>query len=144
MKTILTLLLIGITLSFMQCTADDVADDQILITYPDSGNYGINILDTLATISGGNDFSLSAKIPENGDLTIRITKLDKGNWFIESSSVQYWNVFPYDAITQSQSFSSSVESKTSDLHLEFRSGKYLFEFFENEDSDPTFINIVDI
>ena len=144
MKKTLTLLLIIIALGFVRCTADDVTDDELLITYPDSGAFGINILDTSNTITGGHDFSFTAKIPEKGGLTIRITRFDKGDWYVDNVSVQYWNVFAYDAVSQSQTFSSSAVSKTIDLHLEFRSGKYLFEFFENDDSDPTFINLVDI
>ena len=140
MKTILTMALLGVTLFFSRCTTDDVTDDQLNIIYPDSGAFGINILDTSNSFSGNYNFSFSAKIPEKGDLAVRITKFDKGNWYVDNVSVKYWTVSVYDPVSQSQTFSSSVVSNTCDLHLEFRAGKYLFEFFENEDANPTFIH----
>lgn len=144
MKIPFILFLFVVAISFTRCSSNDVTDEQFLITYSDSGAYGENILDTSITSYVGNEFSFSANIPEKGDLTIRITKLGNGNWYIDDVSVKFWNVFTYDPITESQTFSSSAVSQTSDLEMEIRSGKYLFEFFENEDSDPTFTKVIEI
>jgi hypothetical protein len=144
MKTVLPLVLIAIVFTFTRCVTTAVTDDQVLIIYPDSGAYGINVLDTGNAINGGNDFSFSAKIPEKGSLVVRITKTSGGNWYVDQSSTSYWVISTYDPVTKSQTFSTSTVSQTSDVKIEIQSGTYQLEFYENDSSNPTFTYVLDV
>ena len=144
MKTSLPLVLIVLAFTFTRCVSTAVTDDQLLITYPDSGSYGINVLDTGNAINGGNDFSFSAKIPEKGSLVVRITKTSGGNWYVDQSTTSYWVVSTYDPVSKSQTFSTSTVSQTSDVKIEMQSGMYQLEFYENDRSNPTFTYVLDV
>jgi len=144
MKTILTILVFAPFLIFTRCAPKAPTAEELLIIYPDSGLYGINVLDTTNAINRGNDFSFTVKIPDKGSLVVRFTKVSNGNWYVEPSSISYWATSLYDPISKSQTFTSTTVSKTCDLHLEIQPGKYLLEYFENDDSNPTFTSSLEI
>lgn len=144
MRIALTLLVFAPFLIFTRCAPKPATEEELLIIYPDSGYFGINILDTANILGRGNDFSFTANIPDKGSLVIRLTKVSSGNWYVDPASVSYWAISLYDPASQSQTFTSTSVSKTCDLHLEIQSGTYLLEYFENDDSDPSFTNNLEI
>jgi hypothetical protein len=144
MKTVFTLLVFSSFLILTRCAPVAATEEELLMIYPDSAAFGINILDTTNVITKGSDFSFSAIIPEKGSLVVRLTKVSSGNWYVNPATVSYWAVSVYDPASQSQTFTSTTVSKTCDLHLEIQSGKYLLEYYENDDSNPTFTRSVDI
>ena len=144
MKILLTFVALIAFFAVTSCGPEAITEEQVLITYPDSGTYGVNILDTGNAIKNGSDFSFAAKIPEKGSLSVRITKISSANWNVDESTVSNWAISAYDPVSKSQTFTATQVSGTSDVYVELQPGEYELEYYENDDSNPTFTYTLEI
>jgi len=144
MKYVPAFAIIVLTTLFFSCSKTDSTDDESNIEYVDTGAYGVNLLDTSITNFQGNEFSFSATIPKDEDLVIKLKKVSGGNWFISSGTEKNWALSSYDSSTESQTFSAINDEEICDLKMEILTGKYIIEYYENEDSSPTRIKEIEI
>lgn len=133
-----------LTCVFISCSKSDTLTGESEFVYADSANYGPNLLDTSVTKFYGSDFSFSAKIPKDGKLTVKLKKLNTGNWFISAGTETNWTLSSYDSSTGTQTFTAISAEKTCDMKMEVHAGKYVIEYFEGDDSNPTRIKEFDI
>lgn len=132
---------------------------QSLITYPETGLHGDNILSlTKTTFLGDNyaEHSFSAKLAKGTALKIKITSLNadttfipatdtteakmiinKGIWSYEVFSRINWSVSTFNQNNYTQIFTAIEPDKTCDLLLFFEKGNYLIEYFEMNATVPT-------
>ena len=117
-----------------------------LITYPVSGDNGLNILnDTVKNIPKSSNsliYSMKAEMPKGTNLRIVI----KGDpiWSVSnnySTLTVNWNVSPYNTTTKSQEFTINESDKRNDLYLSFYTNSIYanisIEYYENNDQTPT-------
>lgn len=144
MKYFLSFIFLAFIIAVTSCTKSDSSTDGAQIEYIDTGNYGVNLLDTNITDFQGNEFSFSAKIPKDGDLVVKLKKTSGGNWFITAGTQTNWAVSNYDSSTETQTFTTITAEKTCDLKMEILPGKYIIEYYENEARTPTRVKVIDI
>lgn len=144
MKYLIIGALISGSVSLMQCSPASSTNDETEITYADSGSFGLNLLDEDVLDYSGNEFSLYAKIPENGDLVIKLIRLQNSVWFVGFSSISNWNVSDYNWSEKSQTFTAISGNIECDLKLEMEAGKYRIEYYENGSSEITFSKEIEI
>lgn len=125
------------SLNLIRCTPSSSTTTTTEITYADSGAFGINLLDEDVLDYSGSEFSLYAKIPENGDLVIKLIRLQNSAWFVGFSSISNWSVSDYNWSEKSQTFTAISGNVECDLKLEMEAGKYLIEYYENGSSELT-------
>jgi len=125
-------------LLFFSCKKDSDTE-QIAITYPDSGQYGLNLLamPDSAIASVVDDYSFSATLENNVRLLIKLTNLSESPtqaWFFDVSTTHGWQISNFE--NNSQTF-STVQSGTYDLNMRFLSagsrGVCRIDFYENSD-----------
>jgi len=144
MKYFSAFVFLAFTLAFVSCNKSDSSTDETQIEYIDTGNYGVNLLDTNITDFQGNEFSFSAKIPKDGDLVVKLKKTSGGNWFIAAGTQTNWAVSNYDSSTETQTFTAISDEKTCDLKMEILPGTYIIEYYENEATTPTRVKQIEI
>ncbi|HET6557794.1 MAG TPA: hypothetical protein VFG54_10805 [Prolixibacteraceae bacterium] len=132
---------------------------QPLITYPETGLHGNNILSLTKTNFVGGMYveqSLSAQLAKGTALKIKITSLKadsvyipatdtteakyniiKGMWAYEVFSRINWTVTTFDQRNYTQTFTAIEPDKTCDLLIFFEKGSYLIEYFEMNATLPT-------
>jgi len=116
------------------------------ITYPVSGNYGLNLLnDTVKNIPKGLNYiaySMTAGLPKGTNLKIVL----KGDniWAVSdnfSTLTVNWLVSPYNTTTKSQEFEVKESGKPNDLYLAFFTSNVFtnitVEYYENNAVAPT-------
>lgn len=125
-----------------------------LISYPDSGTYGDNILSlSKTTYNGGTDIqhSLAAQLPRGASLKIKITSLGsdyiilgdtitptpKPVWGAVFGTSTNWSISTFDYSTYSQTFSAQESNKSCDALMLFERGSFLIEYFEMNATLPT-------
>ena len=126
-----------VSFSIMGCAPDDNTEGPEDITYADSGAYGANLLDIYNDSLTGNDFSFSAKIPDEGTLKIILQKSGSGSWLPVNGTNVYWDISAYNSSTGSQTFTASGDELSTDLNIEIYPGKYTIFYYENGDTNPT-------
>ncbi|MDF1572957.1 MAG: hypothetical protein P1P82_15215 [Bacteroidales bacterium] len=110
-------------------------DDHNQIEYPQSGEYGQNLLaiesDTIFT----GDYSLHAILEEETFLDVKISSM---SWAFESNSMNgNWEASPYEFSDYSRIL-SSLKTGEIDAEILLRSSSNLsIEVFENGDTIPT-------
>lgn len=109
-----------------------VVGSPILNIYPNSGDYGLNILSSnfnKSMIDLTN--SMRAEVSSGAALTIIIN--GGGTWKL-GNTVTNWTVESFNAATQSQVFKVTESAKTSDLPIIFTApGTYKIDYYENND-----------
>jgi len=124
-----------------------------LITYPVSGDNGLNILnDTVKNIPKSSNYliySMKAEMPKGTNLRIVI----KGDpiWYVpynNSTQIVNWTVNPYNTTTKIQEFTINESDKRNDLYLSFYTYSVYtnisIEFYENNDQTPTRIKNITV
>ncbi len=118
-----------IILSFFSCKKSKI------ITYPENGAYGINILNKGNTDFSSEEYSLAANLGRRANLKIKIISTSNGIWFYAVGSENNWTISSYNG---TQTFTSVNKGDKCDLYFLLHSGAYLIEYYENEDSSPTY------
>lgn len=115
----------------------------IVISYPDEGLYGANILSISKTnfpAGLGTPLSFSANILKGAELKIKISSLNPSSdsvWVFNFNSNINWLVSDFDMVKRTQTFTVIESGKKSDLEMFFEEGTYLIEYFEMNASTPT-------
>lgn len=132
---------------------------QSLITYPETGINGDNILSlSKTTFASGmdNSYSLAAHLDKGAALKIKITSLSadttttllsdtshvatnihKAVWYYGYSSGINWSISDFDQTNYTQTFTAIEPDKTCDLKVFFDPGSFLIEYFEMNSVTPT-------
>jgi hypothetical protein len=137
---------------------------QSLITYPEKGLYGDNILSLTQTnykaSTGGilNNLSMNVHLLRGSALKIQITSLDydtiyylppdpivgspgavylSGKWGYTMGTGSNWLIDNFDINKMTQIFTALESDKTCDLQISFERGTYLIEYFEMNATEPT-------
>lgn len=132
---------------------------QSLITYPERGMYGDNILSMSKTTFPANMDStlcLAAQLAKGAALKIKITSMSadatsttpsdttkvsgtvrKAFWFYAPSSNLNWTVSDFDQTNYTQTFTAIEPGKACDLKMFFEAGSFLIEFYEMNSATPT-------
>lgn len=132
---------------------------QSLITYPETGLYGDNILSLTKTnykVSTNGILSVNAQLSRGTALKIQITSLAydtiypvptdttvgtpvvlKGMWGYYLGSGSNWLITTFDMDKLTQTFTAIEPDKTCDLRINFEKGIYLIEYFEMNATVPT-------
>jgi hypothetical protein len=124
---------------------------KLLITYPDAGNYGANVLNTKDSVfllsqtyqSTMHHYSMKADLPIGTTLKII---MKKGVWVYGALPAPInWTVSTYNTPTQTQVFNVVESGKPNDIDLMFISaGIVTIEFYENGATTPTRIKQIAI
>lgn len=116
------------------------------ITYPVSGNKGLNILnDAVQTVYQAKNYAMKADMPNGTNLRI-VLKGSKGIWAY-SDATQNWTIKPYDQITQSQEFVVDKSTESNDVYIVFNEnfGKTItIEYYENNSNVPTLVKQLNV
>lgn len=120
-----------------------------IITYPERGIYGINILhESTVSIVANRSYSMSAALPEGTSLKVIIKG---GHWYytIVPAPVN-WTVSIYNESAKIQEFRVTESGKDTDLHFSPDYGTYgnsdsiLIEYYENGSTEPTKTKLVKV
>ncbi len=127
--------------SFIENAPFEVTDR--MISYPESGQYGANILSPDITkyyLPGNNHHvSLAAETKEGIPLKIKLTSLvepeswnEGGMWMytVAPAAPKNWEVFSYNYSEHTQEFVVLEPGKLSDMQMFFYPGRFLVEYFE--------------
>nr|WP_299384908.1 hypothetical protein [Allomuricauda sp.] len=106
---------------------------EYLITYPENGEWGSNILDPSRTEYSGFNWSLSAHLTHGTSVKIKTTALDGGEISVALGTSLNWEVSK-----DLNEFTSSKSGEKCDLLIDFFPGSYLIEYFEMNSETPTF------
>lgn len=129
-----------------------------LITYPETGTFGANVLSLTKTDFGIRPYanlSLVAELAKGTALKIRITSLSadtsstvptdtskvtttirKAGWFYALGTNRNWSISNFDPINYIQTFTAIEPDKACDLQMTFDQGKFLIEYFEMNSATP--------
>ena len=132
---------------------------QSLITYPETGLNGDNILSlTKNTYFSGNfvAHSLRAELALGTALKIKITTIGadtiitlpndttpstktivKGMWYYGNGSGMNWTITDFNSVDYTQTFTALEPDKSSDLKIYFDGGTFLIEYYEMNSTIPT-------
>jgi hypothetical protein len=133
---------------------------QSLISYPETGIDGDNILSLSKTIFPFNAgtsirYSLAAQLTKGTALKIKITSLsiadtttiaptdtstthiivNKARWFCTEGS--NWASADFNSVDYTQTFTTIESGKSCDLRIDFQKGSFLIEYFEMNATVPT-------
>jgi hypothetical protein len=104
------------------------------IKYPESGKFGVNILDRNKTVYPAGNYSMKAILPEGTNLKVKI--IDRDHWAYPAFQVETgWNPSSWNSIDNSRAFTST---RSGDIDFEIRLMK-----IENT-SEYTYPNKIDI
>ena len=131
---------------------------QSLITYPETGTYGANVLSLTKTDFGtrpNTNLSLFAELAKGTALKIKITSLSadtssmvhpetgkvtttirKAGWFYALGTNRNWSISNFDPVNYVQSFTAIEPDKACDLQITFDKGSFLIEYFEMNSATP--------
>ena len=122
-------------------------DTLSVITYPETGLYGDNILSLTRTgYSAGNDifYSLAAQPAKGTSLMIRITSISSDTsattpayWGYALGSGINWLISEFDYNDHSQTCTAINSGQPCDLKMQFDAGTFLIEYFENKSGVAT-------
>lgn len=137
-------------LEFLGQTGFEVTES--LINYPQSGSYGRNILYPSGTeyVSGfDNRYSLSAVLPSNinlkikmtslsadtihipaSDSTIATTEIRRAKWYYIMGTDINWSISAVNQEVGSQTFTAIETGQTTDVSLFFEKGSFFIEYYE--------------
>lgn len=137
----------------------DFDDTESLINYPQSGSYGRNLLYLSGTeyASGiDNRYSLSAVLPSNINLKIKMTALSadtilipasdstsatteirRAMWYYIWGTDINWSISGVNQEVGSQTFTAIETGQTTDVSLFFDKGSFLIEYFEVNPDVPS-------
>lgn len=129
-----------------------------LITYPETGTFGANVLSLTKTDFGtrpNTNLSLVAELAKGTALRIKITSLSadtsstvptdtskvtttirKAGWFYALGTNRNWSISNFDPINYIQTFTAIEPDKACDLQMTFDQGKFLIEYFEMNSATP--------
>ena len=129
-----------------------------LITYPETGTYGANVLSLTKTDFGtrpNTNLSLVAELAKGTALKIKITSLSadtssraptdtskvtttirKAGWFYALGTNRNWSISNFDPINYIQTFTAIEPDKACDLQITFDQGSFLIEYFEMNSATP--------
>lgn len=130
---------------------------QSLITYPETGNFGDNVLSLTKTSFGARpetNLSLAAKLSQGTTLKIKITSLTadttstvpadtsktttrKAGWFYAPSTNINWIVSNFDPVNYTQTFTAIEPGKACDMEITFDQGSFLIEYYEMNSATPS-------
>ena len=140
---------------------------QSLITYPETGLNGSNILSltTLQYGSGTNNFvSLATQLNKGTTVKIKITALSTSDtaktqakdssgvaiplasaiWYYAVGSEINWLITDFNTSNHTQTFTSIETGKSCDLKMFFDKGSFLIEYFEMNATTPTRSKIITV
>ncbi len=131
---------------------------QSLITYPETGINGDNILSLSRTAYGtrpNTSLSLAAQLAKGTALKIKITSLSadtttvshtgtsqgtnterKATWFYALGSNVNWTISDFDLTNYSQTFTANESDKACNLGISFDKGSFLIEYYEMNSATP--------
>ncbi len=132
---------------------------QSLITYPETGDYGDNILSLSKTAFGAgsnHSVSLAAHLSKGTALKIKIISMSadttstapsdtskvttparKAGWFFAASFGVNWTISAFDETNYTQTFTAIDPDKSCDLMMYFDPGSFKIEYYEMNSSTPT-------
>jgi hypothetical protein len=114
-----------------------------LMTYPETGTYGKNILsDAVTSVKKGSNYSMKADVPEGVSLKIVVKD---GMWYYMGLPAPLnWSVNQYDTTNKRQEFTVMESGKSNDLNFIPDTGtsegtkRYItIEYYENSPTIPT-------
>ena len=109
-------------------------ESNTIITYPEFGDYGENILYG-DKAEFGTEVSLAADLANGASLRIMITGAERCTWSYPLVANTNWTISSTDGNTQ---FFTSIESgKKCDLRMIFEPGEYRIIFYENNFKEDT-------
>lgn len=133
--------------SFIENAPFEVTDR--MISYPESGQYGENILAPEITQyylpDNNHHVSLAAETKEGIPLKIKLTSLvepefwnEDGMWMytVAPAAPKNWEVFSYNYSEHTQEFVVLEPGKPSDMQMFFYPGRFLVEYFELTAEEP--------
>lgn len=103
------------------------------IEYPETGNYGANILFVSDTLHFTHEhYSLRAVVPQGSTFKVRLNSLIGGEWWYNTGAVAGWSITP---INGGEQFFECLSS-TCDLEVDLSNMTGLFKvsFYENSTS----------
>ncbi len=122
---------------------------QSLITYPETGLNGDNILSLTKInfdlgVRRDTTFSLAAHLAKGASVKIKITSVSsdtsmtsKAYWYYASGSNVNWTISEFDRIAFIQTFTATESGKSCDLKMKFNSGTFLVEYYEMSSTTAT-------
>lgn len=122
---------------------------QSLITYPETGLNGDNILSLTKInfdlgVRRDTTFSLAAHLAKGASVKIKITSVSsdtsmtsKAYWYYASGSSVNWTISEFDRIAFIQTFTATESGKSCDLKMKFNSGTFLVEYYEMSSTTAT-------
>ncbi len=119
-----------------------------VIDYPDSGNYGLNLLSENTTFpASGGDYSLSAVLP-NDCAVLRVRFINEGGtcfpfcwaWVVGSNT--NWQINAFDQSTETQEFRNT--GLETDLEIRLSEGTYRMEIYEGSSTTPTITKMLTV
>lgn len=125
----------GALLSILICSTLISCDDNNYIEYPDTGEYGENLLDIERDTLYSGDYSLNAILEEEAFLDVKFRGI---SWAYETNSMNgNWEASPYE-ITDNSRVLSSLRTGEIDAKIRLTGNASLFlDVFENGDTIPT-------
>jgi len=136
----LNLLVITAMLS-VSISCENEKESKPTISYPESGFYGENLLDTTNTELSGEDLSLAAELSEGAELKVIITALDSKVWYYRVSSVANWAITTFDDVNKTQTFTAINDDHRCDLLMNFNSRYFRIDYYEMGSEEVTFSKI---
>lgn len=99
------------------------------VTYPATGYYGVNLLDTLATQIPEGTVSLAADLRKGARLKLVITSLDEGIWYYNVGSGVNWAINTFDEVNHCQTFNAVNDGQKCDLNMTFMTKSIRIDYY---------------
>ena len=114
--------------------------DQIIVSFPEEGNFGKNILNNQDSIfTYLTNYSLSAELPSDCvTLKIRISRTFGACfacWYYQTGNNYGWSIGQYQTTARVQEFTQT--GPLSDLNIYFERGTFKVEYFINGETTPS-------
>jgi len=129
-----------------------VYPENLPISYPANGHYGLNVLNTTDTSFNITDeYSFKAVLPANKSIKIIMTNTStdpNGIWFYMGGTPINLIISSYDEVEKKQIFESNENGKDIDLNMSFGGmefvgpGSATIEIFENKVASPTRVKYI--
>lgn len=116
-----------------------------VITYPNTGQYGTNILvkTQLTYNTSSPDVSLTGHLKRCSSLKIRMHQISGGYWYFQNNN--NLNISSYDFTNNDQFFTVIDSNIPFDVHLILSdAGTFLIEYFEKDLLVPTFSKTITV
>ncbi len=123
--------IIIITLAFFYSCKKDQPEE---IIYPETGLFGINILDKTNVSYTPAQSSFTAEVLNGAKLKIVITAQNEGIWYYRLNSINNWTITTFEKESKSQIFKALSNNQKCDLSIRFETGSFKIDYYEMGDS----------